>query len=171
MRVRLHVAASDEDAEQDARHVGVENRGTLAEREASDRACRVLADPFEGEERLGIRRQLAVVSRDRLAGDCVQPARPDVVAERPPCGRNVHFGCSGERFERRIFLEPLVIFRQDPIDLRLLQHDLRDQDVVRVGGVAPRKVAAVSLRTRRAAHGGIAGAPPGAAGTDLTSHL
>ena len=36
-----------------------------------------------------------------------------------------------------------MILRQHAIDLRLLQHDLRHEDVVRIVGVAPRQVAAV----------------------------
>ena len=78
-------------------------------------------------------RQLAAVARDRLARDRLQAARPDVVAERVPGRRHVALGRRGQRIERRVLLEPLGVLRQHAVDLRLLQHDLRDEDVVRVG--------------------------------------
>ena len=46
-RVRLRIAAADEDAKEHPRDVGVEDRGALAEREAQDGAGRVLADALE----------------------------------------------------------------------------------------------------------------------------
>ena len=77
-------------------------------------------------------------SRDRL-----QAVRPDVVAERPPGLRDVTLRGRRERVERRVLLEPRVILRQHAIDLRLLQHDFRHEDVVRVVRPAPRQVAPV----------------------------
>ena len=87
--------------------------------------------------------QRAAVARDRLARDRVQPARPDVVAERVPGLDDVALGRRGQRLERRIAVEPLVVLRQHAIDLRLLQHDLGDEDVIRIARLAPRQVASV----------------------------
>ena len=67
----------------------------------------------------------------------------DVVAERPPRFRGVVRGRCRECLERRVFAEPLVIFRQDAVDLRLLKHHLGHEDVVRVGRAAPWKIASV----------------------------
>ena len=50
--MRLDVALHDEDAVEDARDVGVENRRPLAEGEAADRAGGVGADALEREQRL-----------------------------------------------------------------------------------------------------------------------
>ena len=101
---------------------------------------------------------LSAVGRDRLSRDRLQPLRPDVVTERPPRLRDIAFGRIGERFERGILLEPLVVFRQHAIDLRLLQHDFRDEDVIRIGCLAPRQRRARSGRTSRAAGAGSGGA-------------
>src|SRR5262249_38239337 len=49
-RVALEVAVANEDAEQHARDVGIENRGSFAKREAANRACRVRADAFERQQ-------------------------------------------------------------------------------------------------------------------------
>jgi cob(I)alamin adenosyltransferase len=46
--------------------------------------------------------------------------------------------------ERRVLLEPLVIFRKDAIHLRLLEHDLGYQDAVRVARETPRQVPSVA---------------------------
>ena len=61
-RVALRIALADEDPEQHAGDVGVEDRGALAEREAADRAGGVFADALERQQRFAIARQLAVVT-------------------------------------------------------------------------------------------------------------
>ena len=102
------------------------------------------------------------LSRNRL-----QAFRPDVVSERPPCLRHVALGRIRERFERGILLEPFAVLRQHAIDLRLLEHDFRHEDVVRIGGVAPWQVASVRsyqsssrrLKLRRADGGRLARSP------------
>jgi hypothetical protein len=43
-------------------------------------------------------------------------------------------------FHRRVLVEELVVLGDHALDLRLLEHHLRDQDLVRVGGVAPREI-------------------------------
>ena len=99
--------------------------------------------PLNDSSVVVVGRQLAVVLRDRLLRDRLQALRPDVVAERVPRPGDLRGRRLGQHRERRILAEPLVILRQHAIDLRLLQHDLGDEDVVRVVGVAPRQVAAV----------------------------
>jgi hypothetical protein len=88
--------------------------------------------------------RIAAVTLDRLARDGVQPARADVVAERTPRFGHVVFRRRRQRVKARILLQPLVVLGQHAIDLRLLEHDFRDEDVVRIARAAPRKIAAVS---------------------------
>ena len=128
------------------------------EREAADRAGGVGADALERQQRLLVRGQLAAVARHRLARDRVQPPRPDVVAERPPRRADVLLGRRGERLERRVLLEPLVVLRQHAIDLRLLQHHLRHEDVVRVVGARATAGRVRGRGTRPAGGGGTADA-------------
>ena len=148
-RVALRIAVGDEDAKEHARDVGVEDRRALAERKAADRAGRVGADALEGEKRFFVGGQLAAVSGDRLARDRLQPLRADVVAERVPGVGHLLLGCGRERFERRVLVEPLGVLRQHAIDLRLLQHDLGDEDVVRIAGLSPRQIAPVAAVPRQ----------------------
>ena len=141
--VALRIAFADEDTEQDASHIRVENRRALAEREAANRPHRVPAEPLEREKRRFVAGKGTVVTGHGFARNHLQPLRPDVVAQRPPRLRDVLLVRPSQRFERGKALEPFVILGQYAIDLRLLQHHLGDQDVVRVVGFAPRQLAAV----------------------------
>ena len=143
-RVIFGIALAHEDAEEHARDVGIENRGTLAERKAADRAGRVCADALEREQRFLVGRQLSAVASNRFSRDRLQALRSDVVAKRVPRVRHFLFGCRSQRFERRVLVEPFGVLRQHAIDLRLLQHDFRDEDVVRVVGLAPGQIAPVT---------------------------
>jgi hypothetical protein len=98
-RVRLGIAAADEDAEEHTSDVGVQDRGALTEREAAYRARRIRADPLEREQRRFVRGQLAAVAFDRFSRDRVQPSRPDVVSERPPCVGDIALICGCKRSE------------------------------------------------------------------------
>ncbi len=148
-RVRLGIAAPDEHAKQDARDVGVQDGGALTECEAPDRAGGVRADALEGEQRGFVGGQLAAVTLDRLACDRMKPARPDVVAERPPRVRDVALVRGRERRERRVAIQPLVVLGQHAVHLRLLQHHFRDEDVVRIAGAAPGQIPAVGAIPRQ----------------------
>ena len=139
----------DEDSKQHACDVRVENRGALPKRKAADGAGGVGADALEREQRRFILRQLSAVLRDRFARDRLQAPGADVVAERIPRRRHFVFRRVREHFHRRILVEPFGVLRQDAIDLRLLQHDFRDEDVIRVGGLAPRQIAAVAAIPRQ----------------------
>src|SRR5205807_7232336 len=81
---------------------------------------------------------------DRLARDGVQPHRADVVAERVP--ELAHLGDvgGGERAQRRVGPQELAIFRDHPLHLRLLEHDLGDEHAVGHARAPPRQVAAVT---------------------------
>ena len=143
--VCLGIATTDEDAEEYPRHVGVNDGGALPEGEAPDRARRIGADALEGEQRFLVRRQHTAVARHRFPCDGLKPAGPDVVAERPPQRVDIVFGRSRERCQRRIGGKPLLVLREDAVHLRLLQHHLRHEYVVRIAGIPPREVPAIGL--------------------------
>src|SRR5260370_109933 len=118
------------------------------------------ATPGRRAQRLAVVGQPAVVARDRLARDGVQPHRADVVAERvPELAHLVDIG-GGERAQRRVGPQELAIFRDHPLHLRLLEHDLGNEHAVGHALAAPRQVAAVARvpgeqATLEAAHGGL----------------
>ena len=68
---------------------------------------------------------------------CDGARAPPVVAE--PLPFTDHLACrgGGERVDRRPALEPALPARHDALHLRLLRHDLADEDRVRVAGPPP----------------------------------
>jgi hypothetical protein len=66
-----------------------------------------------------------------------------VVAEALPGVQDVIFGSSGERGEIGEAAKPLFIIGDDGGDLGLLEHELGDEDRVRIGSAAPGKIAGV----------------------------
>src|SRR5216683_3773505 len=136
-------ARAQEHAAEHPADIGVDDRHRPPVGEASHRAGGVAADPPHRPQRLLVVGQPPAVARDRLARDAVQVERPDVVPERVPEPLHVIGGGGGERLERRVAIEELVVLGHHPIDLRLLQHDLGDQDVIGILGAPPRQIAPV----------------------------
>jgi hypothetical protein len=69
-----------------------------------------------------------------------------VVAKSLPRADDVGEWGGGERFRRWPAFQPPQITGHDPLDLRLLEHDLRDEYGVWVPCVPPRQVAAVAIK-------------------------
>src|SRR5919106_1136088 len=79
------------------------------------------------------------------AGSAVQAQAAAVVPEPLPLADDVGWRRLREGLDRRPALEPGGVTRYDPRNLGLLEHDLADEDRVRVARPAPRKVAAEPL--------------------------
>src|SRR3989338_6447258 len=81
--------------------------------------------------------------RDRGLRNLTQADRPNVIAQGVP--QFLHLAERGlrERLHAGIALEKLFIFRRDAVHLRLLEHDLRDEDLVRIARPPPREIALV----------------------------
>jgi len=109
--------------------------------------------PAEGEARDGSRRvgpdsgKLRQVIRPAAVGDPpggpVQADCAPVVAEALPGLDDVGQRSSGQSVGGRPAGEPCTVTGDDPINLRLLEHHLRDQDGVWIASPSPRKVATV----------------------------
>jgi hypothetical protein len=99
--------------------------------------------PFIARSALSSAGQLPLVAGDRLPRNAVEMHRADVVAEGVPGLLHVADVGGGQRLERRVAAEELVVLRDHAVDLRLLEHDLRHEDVVGIAGPAPRQVALV----------------------------
>ena len=147
---RAWIACDATMAREHALHVAVEDRGAGPERERGDRRRRRAPDPGQRGERFDIAGKRAAMLGDNRLRRRMQVMRATVVAQSAPvlehaifrsCGQRAHIGECGEK--------PLVI-RDDGRDLRLLQHDLREPDPVRVARVLPRQVvASVRASARR----------------------
>jgi hypothetical protein len=74
--------------------------------------------------------------------DAVQISRSAVVAEARPLAKDFAERSAGQRLQRREPLEKPPVRRENPGDLRLLQHHLAHENAVGIAGVPPGKVAA-----------------------------
>ncbi len=114
----------------------------LLERDGADRAGRVLADAGQGRPAgqvfgpAGARHDLC-----RLKHVAATP----VVTEALPEREHLLLGRFGERAYVRETQHPRLVVREDGSDGRLLEHDLADPDLIRVGGPAPGEVALFSV--------------------------
>ncbi len=158
--------ARREDARDDASHVRIDQGRATLERETRDRARGVGTDAREPAQRGRLRRERGDGRRRRARvvtprgrsfphdgpRQLVQVARTRVVTESLPGRDHVRLARGGERFERGEPLEEARIELHHARDLRLLEHQLRDEDVVGVAGVAPGQVARVAAKPGAKAH-------------------
>src|SRR5262245_42802187 len=122
---------------EDSTDVGVDGQDRPAKGEAGDRVRGVPAHAWK----LGEVVRPAV--RCDLARSAVQVEGAAVVAEALPLADHVAGRGGRERLDRGPALEESEVARDDARDLRLLGHDLGDEDRVRISGAPPRQVAAV----------------------------
>jgi len=133
-----------ERAPEHAGDVGVDGGRRSLEREARDRARRIPSDAGQAHQDGRIRRDQALVLGQHRARQPMEVGRAAIVAQALPAFAH-HGGLRpGQRLDRRVAREEAVVVGLHPRDLRLLQHELRDEHVVRIAGAAPRKVAAVA---------------------------
>ncbi|CAB4898164.1 unannotated protein [freshwater metagenome] len=121
-----------------ARHVGVEYRGVVLERERQDCAGGVRPDARQREQRRERGRKCSLVITDDRVRRGVQEDRPTVVAESGP---SINDRAHGSRGSRRHVGEPFEkrdVLRKNACHLGLLQHRLADEDCPRVACVSPR---------------------------------
>jgi hypothetical protein len=85
----------------------------------------------------------SVESADGLACDGLEAARTDVVAQWIPGPHDLGIVGRRERLQCRIAVEPLLVLREDAVDLCLLEHDFGHEHTVGVACFAPRQVAPV----------------------------
>lgn len=102
---------------------------------------RVATDTWELTQTLRSVGQAATVPSERLAGDHVQPDGANIVAEWIPQAPDLSHVRGGQAAEGRETAEELAVLRDHALDLRLLQHDLGDEDAIRLTGATPREVA------------------------------
>ena len=123
--------------------VHVDRQDLFVEREAANGGGRVGADTGQLDQMVG-----PTFSRD-FPCCTMKVQRTPVVAEPLPLTDHIRRRGGRKRLDGRPALEPGQVARDHPLDLRLLEHDLRDEDRVGITGSTPGKVAAMAPRTRR----------------------
>jgi len=136
--------AAEERASEDAANVRVGERDTPPAREARDRGRGVRADAGQRVERGRIGGQaLWMETRDP-----VEVSGAAVVSEAGPGAQHVGERRARERGQRREASQEGAVCRKHPRDLRLLEHDLGNEDRVRVARPAPGKRASAAAVPR-----------------------
>jgi len=132
-----------EEAGEDASDVCFDDRDRLVEGEGGNGVRGVSANSGERLNRRKVFRENAGVLLHYDDGSGLQISSAGVVAESLPGVKDVVFGSGGEGGEIREAAEPFIVIRNDGRNLSLLKHELGDEDRVRIGGAAPRKIARV----------------------------
>lgn len=122
-------------------HVAVHHGHRFIENNAGDGSRRVASDPREITQRCGGHGELPLVFGDDFLCASVQHARPAVVTETAPGGKNRFERSCGQGCEAgKEFQKDAVVFKHRCY-ARLLQHDFRQPNAVGVAGSAPGKIA------------------------------
>ena len=132
------------EARENTRGVRLDYGNGLVEGEARDRVGGVFSDAGELPDRSDVAREFSIMSILDEPGGGVQVAGASVVAKSLPGVEDIVLRSACQRGEVGEAPEPGVIIRAHGSDCCLLQHELGDEDGVRVAGVAPRQVASVA---------------------------
>ena len=131
-------------AGEQARDVCIDDRHGLIKSESCDGVCGVTADTGKIANRGWIDRQSATMSISHNFRGGVQMASACIIAESLPGVQDVIFRGSGQGAEIGEPTEPVIIIWDHGSDLCLLEHELGDENGVRIAGLAPGKLAAVT---------------------------
>ena len=143
---RLEVRVWREGAAKDPRDIGIDELGPLLVRERRHGAGGVFADTWQLAQPRGIGRERLVrrgASVRDVTGEAVEVAGARVVAEALPCFADLTRPRAREVGEGREALEEAIVVAEDARDLRLLEHQLRDEDAIRVARLTPGQIAAM----------------------------
>jgi hypothetical protein len=126
---------------QHATRVRFDNRNRLIKRKAGHCMRGVFPDSGKLSHLLDSPREMSAISSHNGFGRGVEISRASVIAEALPHSKHVIFrsACQGSEIGKRA--EPLVIIGDYGGDLRLLQHELGNEDSVRIAGSAPWEIA------------------------------
>ena len=131
------------------RDVGFHDGRGFIERESGDGVCGIAADPRKIPNRLQLPRKAAAMFFHHSDGRSAEITSTGVIAKTLPGVQNILFGSGCQSGIIGETPQPLFIIRDDGGDLRLLEHELGDEDGVRIVGVTPGKVAAVFTIPRK----------------------
>jgi len=143
-RTRIDRQLKIDHARQQSRDVRLDDWHSLVEREGGDRAGGITSNPGKSLDRIQSARKPATMFFHHGDGSRTEITCARVIAEALPGVKDLLFGSSRQGGEIGETLHPLIIIWEDGGDLRLLEHELGDQDGIGIAGAAPGKIAAVS---------------------------
>jgi hypothetical protein len=142
--VRIDRFARIEKPRKHASCVRFDDRNSLIEGKAGKGASSVFADPGELLQSVDCSRELSTMPIHDHFCCRVEISRASIIAEALPRPKDFVFRSFCERGDIRKSAQPFMIVRNDGGDLRLLEHDFRDEDCVRIAGLAPGEIAAIT---------------------------
>ena len=128
------------EARENTRGVRLDYGNGLVEGEARDRVGGVFSDAGELPDRSDVAREFSIMSILDEPGGGVQVAGASVVAKSLPGVEDIVLRSACQRGEVGEAPEPGVIIRAHGSDCCLLQHELGDEDCVRIVGAAPGEI-------------------------------
>lgn len=134
------------DARSDAQKVAVDGRARLTVGKGRDGARGIAADAGKGKQRIEVAGQLPAVFADDRFGGAFEIARAAVIAESLPEFHQCIVIACGEVGDRRQGIEEAEIVGTHDGGTCLLEHDLRDPDMIGRRLIAPRQIARVGRR-------------------------
>lgn len=147
----LRLDSRRKDSSENAGDIRVDERRPALIRERRDRACGVRADSWQRTKICRIRWKRTIrpiAAFGHLSCQTVKIPSPSVVAEALPRFHDVRRFGSGDVRKSGEALEELTVARHDAGDLRLLKHQLGNEDLVSDARPAPRQIAAVRAEPR-----------------------
>ena len=126
------------DSSQHSTNVRIDCRHRFLIREACHRACRVPSDTRQLLQLVGVIRKSAVVCLADHARQRVKISRSRVVAEALPLFHDRFGAGAGQLVDRGESGHEARVVLEHSTDLRLLQHEFRDEDGIGVASVPPR---------------------------------
>jgi hypothetical protein len=116
----------------------------LIERKAGHCVRGVFADAGKLSHLLNFPWEVSAIWIHNGFGCGVEISRASVITEPLPCPKYLIFRSARQCTEIGKPAQPFVVIRDDGGDLRLLEHELGNEDCVRVARAAPRELAAVT---------------------------
>jgi hypothetical protein len=139
MRARPEHARDGEEAGERARYVRLDRGQAHSEGERSHGRRHVLAEPRKRPQLIRVAGQAPPVPSQDVARRPVEVARPRVVAQTRPGRQDRLLPGAGESGEVGKTGQEGIVAAADGSHRRLLEHDLRDPDAVRVARASPGK--------------------------------
>src|SRR3990167_2935882 len=102
------------------------------ERERRDRTSGIRADARQCHENIRVARKFTAIFPHNLLRDAFQIERATVIANAGPCRQHIADRCSCERAEIWEMADEFMILRHDARYLRLLKHNLGNENAIRV---------------------------------------
>jgi hypothetical protein len=134
------IGVESQPSREDPDHISVEDRIGLVEGDAANGSGGVTADAWQSADGLKVSGEPAPMLAQQLLGGLLKVASSRIISEAFPEFENpLRFGLSQGPHVRQC-LHPAFPIWNDGLDLRLLEHDLRDPDRIRIQRPPPGQV-------------------------------